>query len=211
MKRVNKSGFHGQQITGQIAPKQCVFIGLDVEPGKNCVYVVEMKRCYILLSVFGAVFLAGCQGGLGPTGTDLPPLQSGNSTLRPVPRPTNGPTSAPAPVKTARTVEEFDTTTQTQRNAALAPEAGENAEQNLGQTIASLGSPTKPGFWMETPLVSAPRRGRVLYAKTGKSVAVDLIPIDGPKTAGSRVSLAALRLLGAPLTGLSEITVLSTH
>jgi len=34
-----------------------------------------------------------------------------------------------------------------------------------------------------------------------------LIPIDGPDTAGSRMSLAALRLIGASLTDLTEVEV----
>ncbi|WP_319824228.1 hypothetical protein [Thalassovita sp.] len=77
----------------------------------------------------------------------------------------------------------------------------------LGVTVASLGDPAKAGFWIETPLVQAAGKGRVSYAKTGRTVKVDLIPIDGPATAGSRLSLATMRLLDAPLTGLPEVKV----
>lgn len=75
----------------------------------------------------------------------------------------------------------------------------------LGVTVASLGDPGRDGFWIETPLVSTPGKGRVSYEKSGRTVKVDLIPIEGPATAGSRLSLAAMRLLDAPLTGLPEV------
>ena len=99
------------------------------------------------------------------------------------------------------------TTTIEERTAAAAVETG--GETSLGKTIVSLGDPTRPGFWIETPLVKAPGQGRVLYAATGQSSQVALIPIDGPATAGSRMSLPAMRLIGVPLTGLVEVDVFS--
>ncbi|MHA6345602.1 hypothetical protein ACXYMW_08830, partial [Roseivivax sp. CAU 1761] len=63
------------------------------------------------------------------------------------------------------------------------------------------------GFWLETPLVSAETKGRVVYPQTGKSAQVDLIPIGGAATAGSRISLAAMRLIEAPLTDLPTVEV----
>jgi hypothetical protein len=105
-------------------------------------------------------------------------------------------------------VEEFDTTTQQEREAAAAP-AEVAGERLLGTTIVSLGDPARPGFWIETPLVSSAAIGRVTFAGTGQSSQVDLIPIDGPATAGSRMSLAAMRLIGVPLTGLVEVQVFS--
>ncbi|MGC8202913.1 hypothetical protein ACP2AV_09440 [Aliiroseovarius sp. PTFE2010] len=50
-------------------------------------------------------------------------------------------------------------------------------------------------------------QGRVVYPDTGKSVAVELIPIDGDAGAGSRLSLPAMRLLEAALTGLPTVQV----
>jgi len=47
----------------------------------------------------------------------------------------------------------------------------------------------------------------VVYPGNGKSAQVDLIPIEGPDTAGSRLSLAAFRIIEAPLTGLPEVEV----
>ncbi len=106
----------------------------------------------------------------------------------------------PAPPSNARTVEQFDTTTEEQRVAASAPAAGGAL---LGREIVSLGDPSRPGFWIETALVNAPGQGRLVFAQTGKSVEVELIPGEG----GARVSLAALRLLEAPLTELPMLEV----
>ena len=145
-----------------------------------------------------ALLLSSCGELFGPGF-----LQPGPDTTHPVARPADGPA---APPPNARTVEDFDTTTDAERAEAVAPETA-GGGNSLGTTIASLGDASKPGFWMETPLVSAPTKGRVEYKATGKSVNVDLIPIDGPATGGSRISLAAIRLLGAPLTGLPELVV----
>ncbi len=109
----------------------------------------------------------------------------------------------PPPPPTARTVEQFDTTTAEDRAAAVAPPAG--GERRLGTTIASLGSPTDPGIWFKTPLVSEVTQGRVDY--NGKSVNVELRPSGGAAGSGSQISLAAMRLIEAPLTGLPEVTV----
>ena len=120
----------------------------------------------------------------------------------PAPPPTLDPTPPPPPPAAARTVEEFDTTTAADRAAAVAAPVG---EQNLGTTIASLGPPTEPGIWLRTGLVTELVQGRVAYQ--GTSVNVELRPSGGAASAGSQISLAAMRLLGAPLTGLPELTV----
>jgi hypothetical protein len=62
-------------------------------------------------------------------------------------------------------------------------------------------------LWLKTPLVSSEQQGRVTNPANGKSSLVTLIPIDGPATAGSRMSLAALRLIEASLTDLTEVEV----
>ncbi|WP_439140820.1 hypothetical protein [Planktotalea sp.] len=110
--------------------------------------------------------------------------------------------------KAARTVEEFDVTTAEERKEATAVPAAA-VEQKLGQTIASLGDPTQAGFWIKTPLVKSEGKGRVVYPGSGKSVQVDLIPIEGEASAGSRLSLAAFRIIEAPLTELPEVEVFS--
>ncbi|KNX41776.1 hypothetical protein ROTO_16160 [Roseovarius tolerans] len=81
------------------------------------------------------------------------------------------------------------------------------ATGDLGLTVASLGTATEPGLWLKTPLVDARGRGRVTYPVNGKTVEVDLIPLDAPRGAGSRLSLAGFQALGAPLTGLPEVRV----
>lgn len=77
----------------------------------------------------------------------------------------------------------------------------------LGRTVASLGDAAEPGMWLKTPLVSVRGPGRVSYPATGTSAEVTLIPISGPATAGSRMSLQAMQTLGLSLTDLAEIEV----
>ncbi len=166
-----------------------------------------MKRIVIL--TLCAASVAGCgQQVQTAVGEGRANGISSDITLRPKARPDGiSPSSLAArPPSGARTQDAFDTTTSEERAAALDVPTS-TGERELGVTVASLGSPTEPGFWLKTPLVSAQTEGRVVLAATGKSVQVTLIPIDGPPTAGSRMSLPALRLLEAPLTALSEVTV----
>ncbi|MBS9716725.1 hypothetical protein ACFFUT_17015 [Pseudohalocynthiibacter aestuariivivens] len=118
------------------------------------------------------------------------------SAPRPAPRPDD------TGFEDARTPEDFDTTTAAERQAAAG--SASQGERVLGSTVVSLGDPTEAGFWLKTPLVNTARAGRVYYGANGRSVNVDLLPIDG---AGSRISLAAMRLLDAPLASLPEVTV----
>jgi len=147
----------------------------------------------VLLSMGLVLALAGCaQLGIGPK-TDAPASMPAPGRI------------APAPKPTANTAAAFDTTTAAQRaEAAQKPATG---EAKLGVTIASLGDPTDPGFWMRTGLVSVESKGRIENPKTGKSAKVTLIPTGKPAGAGSEVSLPALRLLEVPLTELPELTV----
>lgn len=114
------------------------------------------------------------------------------------------PTPPPPPPPAARTVEDFDTTTQEDRAEALAVEPVA-ASNELGTTIASLGPPAEPGIWLKTPLVTSLTPGRVEYQ--GNSVNVELRPSGGAAGSGSQMSLAAMRLIEAPLTALPEVTV----
>ena len=104
----------------------------------------------------------------------------------------------------AATPAALDTTTAAEKAEAAAPDAG---GAKLGTTIASLGDVAEPGFWLKTPLVKTAGKGRVEYPANGKSAQVDLIPIPGEAGAGSRISLSAMRLLGADLTDLPELVV----
>ncbi|KPQ04334.1 MAG: African swine fever virus J13L protein [Rhodobacteraceae bacterium HLUCCA09] len=153
-------------------------------------------------------------GGLGGC-ADMPLFEPrGESAAQPAAvAPLPGAGSSPgaaagAPVVDAVTVEEFDTTTPEERAAAAAPPPrASGGDEALGTTVASLGNPAEPGFWAETPLVASARQGRLTNPDTGASVQVELRPSGGEPGSGSRVSLPAFRVLGAPLTALPELTV----
>jgi hypothetical protein len=140
-----------------------------------------MKHIFVI-AVFGTT-LAGCSNVniAGPSTENVvlaAPVAVESSELRPVARPIEGAEVASPPVV---------------------------ASGALGETVASLGNPSEPGLWLKTPLVKAQTLGRVSY--NGKSANVTLIPIEGPATAGSRMSLQAFQTLGAPLTDLVTVSV----
>ncbi|MEX3315811.1 hypothetical protein [Sulfitobacter sp. PS-8MA] len=157
----------------------------------------------MIFPLFAAAALSGCASlsdslGLGG-GTPEP-------TAAPAPAEASAATGAAAELTTgANTADSLDSTTKAQREAAAEAPAAPGA--TLGETIVSLGSATEPGLWLKTPLVSREQPGRVTNPATGKSATVTLIPIEGPPTAGSRMSLPALRLIGASLTDLTPVEV----
>lgn len=158
----------------------------------------------ILLVMSACAVVAGCAqvpGGKAVGPQDA--VAGDDAARRPLARPAGLGRVVP---KAARTVEEFDVTTAAERaEAAKAPVAV--AERKLGTTVASLGDPTEAGFWIKTPLVAKETAGRVVLPSNGKSVQVTLRPLDSAATAGSRMSLAAMRVIEAPLTGLPEVVV----
>ena len=103
----------------------------------------------------------------------------------------------------AQTVAALDTTTAEEKAAAAAPASGGGL---IGTTVASLGDATEGGFWLKTPLVDAPAKGRVVNPENGKSANVDLQPLAGGG-AGSQISLAAMQTLGLSVTDLPELEV----
>lgn len=123
----------------------------------------------------------------------------------PPPVETLDPTPPPPPPPSARTVEQFDTTTAEERAAAVTVEAEPAGEQSLGSTNVSLGPPASPGIWLETGLVTELKEGRAEY--NGNTVNLELRPSGGPASAGSQMSLAAMRLLEIPLTALADVDV----
>ncbi|ETX14504.1 hypothetical protein OCH239_02775 [Roseivivax halodurans JCM 10272] len=147
-------------------------------------------------------------------------ISLGACTQMPAPSDTRGadapvPSAQPAPQQpieerfpdaNANSVDDFDLTTEAERQEAAAP-APIGGETSLGTTVASLGDPASQGFWLETPLVDAETEGRVVYPETGESASVTLRPIPGEPGAGSRISLAAMRLIEAPLTDLPTLEV----
>lgn len=74
-------------------------------------------------------------------------------------------------------------------------------------TVASLGDPSVPGMWMETPLVAAEQQALIRSSRNTQAV-VTLKPIPGAESGGSRLSISAMRALGLPLTELAEVQVL---
>jgi len=157
-----------------------------------------LKRLAIL---GGCVALSGC-GDMIASPQSAPAGSEG--TTRPQSRPAALTTSDRRPPATARTAEAFDTSTAAEKEAAAAGGDEAAAARALGTTIVSLGDPARPGFWIETPQVSTAGPGRVVFPDTGRSAQVELLPVD---RSGSRLSLAAMRLLGLPLTGLTEVQV----
>ena len=123
------------------------------------------------------------------------------------PAETLDPAPPPPPPEDARTIDEFDTTTAEDRAEAVAVSAT-SSETDLGTTLATLGSPTEPGIWLKTPLVAELSPGRITYE--GQTINVELRPSGGEPGSGSQISLAAMRLLNAPLTGILELQVTTT-
>lgn len=175
------------------------------------------------LLLASALVLAGCAGGLpwraaAPAGSGAPADPAvavieapGPDVLRPEPRPAAGaaPRAARAPAAAiqprGRTAAALDRSTEAERAAAA--EAARRAEgRALGETLASLGNPAEPGFWLATGLVDRARPGRVVTAG-GQALAVELRPSGGPAGGGSQLSLPALRALGLPLTELARLQV----
>lgn len=164
-----------------------------------------MKRILILpVIALSACESPSLQGFFQPASAPA----ASSPTIGPQARPmeTLDPTPPPPPPPTARTVEQFDTTTEEDRADALAVEepAGETL---LGTTNVSLGSPADPGIWLKTPLVSSLTAGRVEYPSNGNTVNIELRPSGGAAGSASQMSLAAMRLLEIPLTDLADVKV----
>ncbi|MGI3186625.1 D-galactarate dehydratase [Nioella aestuarii] len=135
--------------------------------------------------------LAGCGGGFRP----LSFLNRDRAA-----------SAVPPPIVASETVdaEAADDAADTSEDT---PEAVP-ASGNLGTTIASLGDPTQPGLWLETPLVTSEILGR-LEAENGSSVEVTLRPSGGAPGSGSRISIMAMQALGLGLTDLPTLTVIA--
>ncbi|MBD3787934.1 MAG: D-galactarate dehydratase [Sphingomonadales bacterium] len=164
-----------------------------------------MKPIFALILVlFG---LAGCGAlpfGSRPSAPSVAVQSPGLDTLRPLARP--GARGA-ALGQRGQTAEALDTTTQAERDAAQAVDTASGAA--LGETLASLGSPTEQGFWLRTGLVTRVTQGRVERVDGSGAIRVELRPSGAAPGAGSQLSLAAFRALGAPLTELLPLRVLS--
>lgn len=163
----------------------------------------------LCIAMTGCAAFEEFTGGLRPAGDDVLAAPADPFVQTPPEveaQPLTAETAAPPPPPEAQTAEALDTTTPEQRaQAAAVPLTAPSTL--LGTTVVSLGSPTEPGLWLKTPLVQEPGQGRVTNPATGKTSLVSLIPLEGEATAGSRMSIGALRLIGASLTALTEVEV----
>ena len=159
-------------------------------------------------SILSLLMLTACAGGLAPSRSietptsDVAELELDNiggldSSLRPFERPADLVIVAVDPIVV------MPANPAPASDATAVPEV---VASDFGTTVASLGDATEGGIWIKTPLVSKRQRGKVSTA-SGQSIEADLIPIDGPDTAGSRISLQAMLALGLPLTALPELVL----
>jgi hypothetical protein len=153
--------------------------------------MTQSLRALLALSLVLAV--AGCDSGFRPLG--FMDRFRGNDA-----------SDVPPPAVAEEVAEEEAVEAATGEEAeAPAPSA---ASGSLGTTVASLGDPTRPGLWLETPLVSAEAAG-TLVAENGNRIDVTLIPSGGAAGSGSRISVAAMQALGLGLTDLATLTVIA--
>ncbi|MDE4138823.1 MULTISPECIES: hypothetical protein [Rhodobacterales] len=141
------------------------------------------------------LLLAGC-GNL-----DFPDLrgQAASSTPAPTAAPVTGaPLDATGGALTVPDAVEEDMVSEAEAPAASSIFTGTE------QVVASLGDPAVPGLWMETSLVGTEQQA-VLRSASGAEVQVTLKPAANGGSA--RVSIAAMRALGLPLTELVELQV----
>lgn len=160
------------------------------------------KTAAVMMLGFAA--LAGCAGD-GRLAWPWAREQSAPPAAQAGPE-TPAPTAQPERRGGRLTPEGFDLTSEAERAAARA-DGATGGGALLGRTVASLGAPQEQGFWLRTGLVTTERAGRVRAPDTGVSVKVTLRPSGGRASAGSQLSLAAFRALGAPLTSLPQIEV----
>jgi len=159
---------------------------------------------------FCLIALAGCTGTFPGVQTTAPVTETVDPVIDPeTPMSTSpqasttamSPQARPADLKIAEPfVEEVQT-------AELPPPPKPEVKPtSFGTTVATLGDPTQPGIWIKTPLISKRQKGRIVAAN-GKEVVADFIPLDGPATAGSRMSLPAMQALGLALTDLHTVAL----
>ncbi len=175
-----------------------------------------MKRAVTglaLLTLSACSLIQGSRGGDIGSGQEISgESRSGATTdvlVRPKARP-NGRGNRIADIASglvpanAQRPSDFDTVSDSEKASAT---SGSVQGLRLGETIASLGNPAETGLWIKTPLVQSEQDGRVFFSGTGKSVAVTLIPLSGPPTAGSQISLSAMQTLGLGLDQLPTVEI----
>ncbi|SDZ26989.1 hypothetical protein SAMN05444004_10929 [Jannaschia faecimaris] len=104
----------------------------------------------------------------------------------------------------ATTVASLDTVSEAEKEAARQAAAVAPAGGELGMVTVSLGSPSEPGLWVKSALVTEDTPGTVRTGD-GDAIAVTLRPLGG--AGGAQISLSALQALGLPLAGLFPVTL----
>lgn len=170
-----------------------------------------MTRFSSIVLVGSALVLGGCaqlsgfgRGGSDAAGADVDVAVQGvdDATARPQARPGG---VAAGLGSAGQRPESLDQTSEEERAAALAPAAART--QLLGETLASLGSPSEQGLWLRTGLVSQTAQGRIELPDGSRSLRVELRPSGSEAGSGSRLSLSAFTTLGVPLTQLVTLRV----
>ncbi|SFI45690.1 hypothetical protein [Jannaschia pohangensis] len=157
-----------------------------------------MTRLLLILPIA----LAGC--------SDFPIFNRAPDAPAPAPSAPAAPApetaAAPAAVLTgpATSAASLDTVSDADKAAARAAAETAPAGGELGQVTVSLGSPTDPGLWVKTDLVTEDTPGTVRTG-SGEAIAVTLRPLGG--AGGAQISLSALQALGLPLGGLHPVTL----
>jgi len=145
----------------------------------------------LLAPLFAVAFLSACSGLQNPLGQAEPvPAAPSEATE-------TAPEEAQAPREESTVLQRQDDTPNATPASGL-----------LGETVAALGDPIEPGFWLKTPLVTAEQPG-ILERAGGATVQVTLLPLGGPATGGSQISLSAMRALDIGLTELITLKVYS--
>ncbi|WP_158964149.1 hypothetical protein [Chachezhania sediminis] len=157
-----------------------------------------------ILPILMAVSLvAGCESVGGPI--SLPGIGLGKKQdAVGAPADATGIAAAGTTGAQAATVETRGTTPAVTPVNGTPPPPPANGAQ---RTVAGLGDPSVTGLWLETPLVKTERKGRIIAVDSGVEATVTLKPLDGPATAGSRISLQTMQVLQVPLTELVDLDV----
>ena len=161
-----------------------------------------MKTKVIVGSVLSSMFvLSGCTDFRTIPGLFNSQAPEATAPAVAQPAPQVLPQALPAP--SGVTAATLDTTTEAQKSEALT--ADTSGSTALGTAIVTLGAPTDQGVWVKTSLVSSTQPGQVEYK--GKTINVELRPRDS--AGGDQISLPAMRLLDAPLSGIVVLEVYS--
>ena len=158
-----------------------------------------MSRTSCRLALVLPLVLAGC--------ADLPQsLRPGGSEAEevgPARAADDRPTQRPTLQGPSATAASLDTVTDAEKDEARASAAASTGGE-LGTVTVSLGSPTDPGLWVKSALVTEDTPGTVRTG-SGDAISVTLRPLGG--AGGPQISLSALQALGLPLVGLHPVTL----